>query len=78
MWPLKIDMTKDECRGALRHLGKQKDINFQRKSFLAKKSEASQNNIFKMLISLRIFRTGSLFKCNKYIPSTRKPGYFQT
>lgn len=39
MWPLKLDMSKDECRGVLRRLGEKCVIKF----FFSQKAKQSQN-----------------------------------
>lgn len=47
MWPLKLDMSKDECRGALRRLGEKVNVKIQSDIFSQKNEAKPKQNILK-------------------------------
>jgi hypothetical protein len=70
MWPLKLDMSKEECRGVLRRLGKES----KKSAIFFRKTKKTQIYILVPLIH----RIGGLFERHEHLPSARKLGQQQT
>lgn len=73
MWPLKLDMTKEECRGVLRRLG-EKTAKKKKRTKFSHESEAQPKQKFKNLKTVFNFRIGHLFECHEHLSCTRQLG----